>query len=418
MTEACDLCGREGLEEIYIPRGRGGDEVVTICPGCSLLQTLPRPRRPKHKNPRLSSGADFGNLRYHKGLMSERALAFLRRCVAPDSVCAALDIGANRGHLVRGIEEWLSEGQDHHRGGTRIVAVEPDHGVVDWHCPSSRVRLLLGRFEDVDFAGERFDLVTCFHTLEHVDRPRSFLEKIAGLLSAKAKLFVEVPDCASIRASGVVEEFFIDKHLYHFSRATLDAYLKLAGFRPIVWGGAEDSSISVLAEPASRAASARAVLSALSGKAPAVRRMVAQYERRLARNLEGLLDLGAFIRESSGRRILLWGAGRIFHAFVDACGPTCLRGCGQVAHRVVGLVDSFVAAPEVAGLPVLRPEAAKSLSPDLIIVFSRDYFSQIEAKARRLLGAGVEVVRYDWLMPTGAGSPACARSAEPAGSRA
>lgn len=410
MSEACDLCGCAALEELYIPRGRGGNEVVTICPGCSLLQTLPRPRRAKHKNPRLSSGADFGNLRYHKGLMSGRALGFLRRWVAPNSVRAALDIGANRGHLVRGLEEWLSEGQNHHRGGMRIVAVEPDHTVVDWHRPSSRVRLVLGRFEDVQLPGERFDLITCFHTLEHVDRPRAFLEKIAGLLSAQGKLFVEVPDCASIRGCGVVEEFFIDKHLYHFSRATLDAYLKVAGFRPIVWREAEDSSISVLAEPASQTVRAKALFSALSREAPAVRHMVAQYEGRLSRNLEGLSHLGAFIRESGSRRILLWGAGRIFDAFIGACGP--------IGYPVVGLVDSFVAALEVAGLPVLRPDAAKSLAPDLVIVFSRDYFSQIEAEARRLFGAGVEVSRYDWLMRTGAASPECARSAEPAGSSA
>jgi len=342
--------------------------------------------------------------------MSGRALAFLRRWVAPNSVRAALDIGANRGHLVRGLQEWLSEGREHHRGGTRIVAVEPDRRVVDWHCPSSRVRLLLERFEDVDLAGERFDLVTCFHTLEHVDRPRVFLEKIAGVLSAQGKLFLAVPDCASIRAGGMVEEFFIDKHLYHFSRATLDAYLEAAGFRPIVWGEAEDSSISVLAEPASRTMPAREVFSALSREAPAVRQMVAQYERQLARNLEGLLDLGAFIRESGGRRILLWGAGRIFHAFIDACGP--------IGDRVVGLVDSFVAVPEVAGVPVSRPDAAKTLAPDLIIVFSRDYFSEIEAEARRLFGAGIEVSRYDWLMRTDAASPVRARSAEPGGSSA
>lgn len=56
------------------------------------------------------------------------------------------------------------------------------------------LNLIKGKIEDIDFGDRRFDVITLFHTLEHVPDPSSVIEKCHDLLSEEGVLVIAVPN--------------------------------------------------------------------------------------------------------------------------------------------------------------------------------------------------------------------------------
>jgi SAM-dependent methyltransferase len=385
----CALCGGPGLVEVYRPPTSRCGQAVYVCRDCSFVQSFPRDRAALGKGrlvPRLTAGADFGNLRYHQSIMHERVLGFIEDSVEMWPFMRILDIGANRGHLVLALcQETMIP----------VVAVEPDSRVSGWGYSEYDVELHEHRFEDVDLSERQFDLITCIHTLEHVAEPVPFLAKAAGLLAPGGRIVVEVPDIRVIEDAAIVEEFFNDKHLSHFSGPTLDACLALAGLQSLVYSR-QDSCLTVAAKaawastlPEFQAARTREIV-------PAAEQIAAidGYVARLGANRERLRDIGWHIATNAECGVLLCGAGRIFAAFAEVAGE-------MVRGKVLGLVDTYLPLDEAWGFPVLRWADADALpEPGLVVVFSRDSYDDIAAEvARRWPEA--EVMRYDEAMEGG-----------------
>ena len=66
MTEACDLCHRTALELAYQPEDSQRGLKIYICDYCGLMQSLPRADRAPRQSAAVSSGANWGNVRYGK----------------------------------------------------------------------------------------------------------------------------------------------------------------------------------------------------------------------------------------------------------------------------------------------------------------------------------------------------------------
>jgi SAM-dependent methyltransferase len=82
---------------------------------------------------------------------------------------------------------------------------------------------------------ERFDCITMWHTLEHMLDIPSTLGRAAILLKPDGRLILAVPDWGGIQAKIFREAWFhldVPRHLYHFSRNSLDYCLRSAGFSP------------------------------------------------------------------------------------------------------------------------------------------------------------------------------------------
>lgn len=214
----CDLCGSDRLALVYDP-GSARGLTVYLCERCGLVQSLPRIDAVPVRRVAVSSGVDWGNLRYGKGLRTQAALDLLGDL---SGTRACLDVGSNRGDFVLRLREQAP--------GAAIDAIEPDAGVVDEY--RDRCSLTIGRLEHVELPTHRYDLIYCSHTLEHLAAPREETRRLATALAPGGRLFIEVPNLDLLDRDDLVEEWFIDKHLYHFSRATLLALLATAGLSP------------------------------------------------------------------------------------------------------------------------------------------------------------------------------------------
>jgi SAM-dependent methyltransferase len=80
-----------------------------------------------------------------------------------------------------------------------------------------------GPFESQPFPGRRFAAITFWAVLEHVERPRQFLQRAAQLLAPGGHCFILVPNLGSlaVRLLGARYRYLMPEHINVFSRTTL-----------------------------------------------------------------------------------------------------------------------------------------------------------------------------------------------------
>jgi 2-polyprenyl-3-methyl-5-hydroxy-6-metoxy-1,4-benzoquinol methylase len=96
------------------------------------------------------------------------------------------------------------------------------------------VAALAGTLPHPALAPNSFDLVTLWHSLEHVHQPLNTLREIHRLLSPGGQVLVAVPNIESLSFARFGVDWFgldVPRHLTHFASATLNTMLEKAGFR-------------------------------------------------------------------------------------------------------------------------------------------------------------------------------------------
>ncbi len=83
------------------------------------------------------------------------------------------------------------------------------------------------------FAPGSFDVITLWHTLEHLEPLDKVWEKLKELLSEKGVLIVAVPNCSSYDArkyGAYWAAYDVPRHLWHFTPATIQRFGAKHGF--------------------------------------------------------------------------------------------------------------------------------------------------------------------------------------------
>ena len=368
MHEACELCRRKMLEAVYRPESSTRGLTIHLCRYCGLVQSLPRIDRVARTQAAVSSGADWGNVRYGKGFRTHAAMAALKHHADFASELSLLDVGSNRGSFARAFLDAAPNAD--------IVAVEPDERVAQSCAGLARCELIEARIEDAALESGRFDIVHSCHTIEHLSDPARVLADHWRTLKPGGLLLVDAPNMAILDADDIVEEWFIDKHLYHFSVRTLMRLVAAAGFEIIAAPDVEDhENLLIVARKAytgypAAAADPREVAEA--------ERLVAAYVRNRACNLSALTHVASAIAGLAPKRVAMWGAGRLFDTLVVH---------GRFAPTTLSLlIDSHLKAHVDArhGCKLDGPEALAGTDPDVVVVMSRGFAGEIAAEARRL----------------------------------
>ena len=381
MTDLCDLCRSPALEPVYQPPDSGRGLTAYLCDHCGLVQSLPRIDRAPRRAAAVSSGADWGNVRYGKGFRTEACLSIARKRGDLTKNLRVLDVGSNRGSFARA---FLAEAPRAH-----LTCVEPDERVAASCSGPQQIETLRARIEDTSFPDESFDIIHSCHTIEHLASPSTVLAEHWRTLKAGGLLIVDAPNIALISSDDILEEWFIDKHLYHFSAGTLARMLNANGFEIIDAPDPSDCE-NLLIAARKRPVAARPV-PRTAREADSALELVNRYVATRARNLAALTKVAAEIASFSDRRVVLWGAGRLFDALVQHGGfdPTSLTL----------LIDTHLRlhVDERHGMKLSGPEDLIVANPGIIIVMSRAFAGEISKIAKTHVPLA-EIVLYSDLL--------------------
>jgi SAM-dependent methyltransferase len=381
MSEICELCRRAELLQIYEPHGSTRGLKVYLCDNCGLVQSLPRIDRACETSAAISSGADWGNVRAGKNFRTEAAIAALKRHADVNGELSILDVGANRGSFVQAMFQTAPH--------AAITAIEPDARIADVCAPAERIEFVCARIEDAALETERFDIVHSCHTIQHLTEPTRVLADHWRVLKPGGLLILDAPNIALIESADVAEEWFVDKHLYHFSARTLMRLVSAAGFVVIAAPDLVDRE-NLLIVARKMATGARPVVSDQREVAE-VARLISAYQGTRARNLAALTFVAAEIAAMAPKRVAIWGAGRLFDSLVVHGGFVPAMLSHLIDKHLVKHVDSRF------GRPLDAPESLARTNPDVVIVMSRGFADEICAEARKL-APRAEIVTYSDLL--------------------
>lgn len=380
MTEACDLCRANALEKVYAPASSRGLSIY-LCRHCGLVQSLPRIDRAPRRSANISGGVDWGNIRYGKGFRTDACLQIIRQRTDLTRRIELLDVGSNRGSFARA---FLAAAPKAH-----LVAVEPDERVAASCVGFERCDSVEARIEVTNFPEERFDIVHSCHTIEHLASPAAVLADHWRVLKPGGLLVVDAPNIALIDGEDILEEWFIDKHLHHYSAVTLARLLDASGFE-IIDGPDSNDRQNLLFAACKRPIAARPVARDPHEVERARARVIAYKDER-ERNLSALAAISKELQQLAPRRVALWGAGRLFDALV--------RHGGFDPSALALLVDTHLIQhmPERHGVPLSPPGALAAANPGIIVVMSRAFADEIGRLAAQV-APKAEIILYSDLL--------------------
>lgn len=359
----CDLCSGNKLEVRYkVPTTRRNLSIY-VCKNCGLVQSFPKIDHIKDNNIAISGDADWGNIRYGKGFVSKKAITKLSETIDLKKIHNCLDVGSNRGSFVIGLSEIFPK--------IEFLAIEPDKRIINEYKNKLKIKVIGDRFENIELEKNIFDLVYCSHTLEHLKSPRQTLKKIFDSMRQDGFLYLEVPNIDKINELNVIEEWFIDKHLYHFSPELLEKYLLTENFQIIYKNSSDGLNIIIIARKINENNLKIELENFLEYKKNI--NIIENYKNTLKTNQLKLKKIGEHINElSKENKLIIWGAGRILDRLVKL-GNLDLQS-------INGLIDKFLLkyVDKIHGVTLKNPHEINWKKQDMVLISSREYFQEIK----------------------------------------
>ena len=161
---------------------------------------------------------------YREFVLKRDQVRFVSSLVAEPKNYRLLDIGCGSGAFVKLSREV----------GFDASGVDSSQGAVTAGIEAGVKQLVCATEQDLRAAGEQYDIVTLFHTLEHVLEPFQYLKRVRELLKKPGSLIVQVPNRESYQARVYGTRWYgldCPRHVCNYTRHSLLYLLGRCGFR-------------------------------------------------------------------------------------------------------------------------------------------------------------------------------------------
>ena len=139
---------------------------------------------------------------------------------------AVLDLGCSSGGFLQSLKNT----------GLKLFGIEISEQEAQRARTNSGAEVFVGEILDADFPPESFDIVTCFHVLEHVYNPREVLAKVRNWLKPGGIFYLLIPNIETIEISLFHSYWYgleLPRHLYHHSPASLRRLFELSKYQEV-----------------------------------------------------------------------------------------------------------------------------------------------------------------------------------------
>ncbi|MFO0945997.1 MAG: class I SAM-dependent methyltransferase [Planctomycetota bacterium] len=289
----CNLCGSHDGHAVGT-RDRNGLAVRTVlCKRCGLIYLSPRMTpawyAKYYEIEYRRQMAAFLGRETHGTLLARqnqqrghaRFLTEYLRHAGVNTRKRILEIGSSTGGVLAGL------GQAFHAD---IVGVEPSSIEAEF-ATSRNIPTKVGLFEEISFtSADRFDLIVCTQSFNHLLDPRGTTSKIANLLGKDGLFLLECMDFLQLcRFWGERERAIQIDHTYMFVQETLVAMLSVCGLEVLPGSVQSDDRLSGMELRRKRRAHAPSLhVRMLARRAPAGHVPVLSSGAEVFRQLESL----------------------------------------------------------------------------------------------------------------------------------
>ncbi|MGD2049435.1 MAG: class I SAM-dependent methyltransferase [Chloroflexota bacterium] len=164
-----------------------------------------------------------------------RHLHSIERFTGPANGRQLLDVGAYTGVFVETALEH----------GWQAIGIEPSRWAAEI-AQKEGIPIIQGTLDAPELKDRRFEVITMWDVIEHLDDPTAELDKSFHLLEPGGLLAVHTMDIDSLvaRLMGEHWPWLMDMHIHYFSRRTLTKFLEKSGFE-VIWTGAQGRFLSL-----------------------------------------------------------------------------------------------------------------------------------------------------------------------------
>lgn len=196
------------------------------CSNCKTLFLSPMPtvsEMMEYADDHYSQGVylEYVKARDLKIRTFEDRIAQVKKYLKPNKVIRHLDIGCAAGFM---IEVGLLNGFDSY-------GVEFSAEAISYAKDPIKNRITQGDVNNLD-VNNKFDIITCFDIIEHVQNPAEFLKSLKRVLSPNGILMITTPDTEHFIAKIMGKSWSMlqpKQHTYLFSKKSLENSLTQAG---------------------------------------------------------------------------------------------------------------------------------------------------------------------------------------------
>lgn len=215
----CDICGsRDSKAILTFPTHR-----IVSCRNCGLYYINPQPG-PEELTKLYGSDYHYAYFLKNEKKIRARAKYRIKRITHYIKKGRIFDIGCMYGFFLDELQKigWEVKGME--------IAEKP----TDYARQKLGLSVRKGNVEDSNLPVNSFDVVSCWHLLEHTRSPRLVLTKINRLLKPKGFIFLTLPNARALVAKIKPSSwpwFRAPEHLYHFNPRTIHRILVQTGYQ-------------------------------------------------------------------------------------------------------------------------------------------------------------------------------------------
>jgi 2-polyprenyl-3-methyl-5-hydroxy-6-metoxy-1,4-benzoquinol methylase len=225
--EHCPICGKEDFKNFLVVTDNAVSKesfVIVECENCSFKFTNPRPDASSidkyYESEEYISHSNIKtgiiNRAYHvvRSITTKQKVELINRHAPAKGT--VLDYGCGTGVFLNACKN----------DGWEIRGVEPNVRARE-EASALTGELIAKEWEEI--AGEKFEVITLWHVLEHIHTLNETMVELINLLQEDGTLIIAVPNADSHDAQQYKANwaaYDVPRHLYHFSQATMKRLLK------------------------------------------------------------------------------------------------------------------------------------------------------------------------------------------------